>query len=107
MLGREVVEWLGREVVEYQTPRNKVLRGIKPRGTTFKNEYFCEFKKEFKNILGCEFGDCMGSIHRKTRGQKSHATVPLSKIFLVFRYQEDGSKKLKSCSSIISRMVHF
>jgi hypothetical protein len=30
---------------------------VKPRGTTFKNEYFCELEKEFKNILGCEFGD--------------------------------------------------
>jgi hypothetical protein len=29
----------------YQTPQNKVLRSIKPRGTTLKNEYFCEFEK--------------------------------------------------------------
>jgi hypothetical protein len=49
----------------YQTPRNKVLRGIKLCVTTFKNKYFCEFEKEFKNILGCEFGDYMGSIHGK------------------------------------------
>jgi hypothetical protein len=34
----------------------------------FKYEYFHEFKTEFKNILGCEFGDYMGSIHgKKTR----------------------------------------
>ena len=57
------------------SPLNKVLRGIRPRGTkscgvrgtTFKNEYFCEFEKEFKNILGCEFGDYMGSIRGKTQ----------------------------------------
>jgi hypothetical protein len=42
------------------TPQINVLRGIKHRGTTFKNKYFCEFEKEFKNILGCEFGDDMG-----------------------------------------------
>jgi hypothetical protein len=48
---------LKRSPVGYQTPRNKVLRGIKLRGTTFKNKYFCKFEKEFKNILVCEFGD--------------------------------------------------
>jgi hypothetical protein len=42
------------------TPRNKILRGIKPRGTTFKYQYIREFKTGFKNILGCEFGDYMG-----------------------------------------------
>jgi hypothetical protein len=50
-----------------QTPRNKVLRGIKPCGTTFKNEYFCEFEKEFKNVLGCEFGDYIGLIRGKNQ----------------------------------------
>jgi hypothetical protein len=61
----------------YQTPQNngspagyQTLRGIKPRGTTFKNEYFCEFKKEFTNILRCESGDYMGSIHRKNQRSK-------------------------------------
>jgi hypothetical protein len=49
------------------TSLNKVLRGIRPRGTTFKNEYFCEFEKEFENILGCEFGDYMGSIRGKNQ----------------------------------------
>ncbi len=60
------------------TPPNKILRGIRPRGTkfcgvsqyhtlgiNFKYEYYREFKNEFKNILGCEFGDFMGSIHGK------------------------------------------
>jgi hypothetical protein len=67
-------------------PQNKTLQGIRPRrtkscgvsdpaeqspvgyqtrGTTFKNEYFCKFKKEFKNILGYKFGDYMGSIRGK------------------------------------------
>jgi hypothetical protein len=64
--------------VGYQTLWNKVLRGIKPCGTRFKNEYFCEFEKEFKNILGCEFGDYMGRFEEKTRGKKSRATVPLN-----------------------------
>jgi hypothetical protein len=74
------------------TPINKVLRGIRPRGTkscggikpretTLKNKYFREFEKEFKNVLGCEFGDYMGSIREKTRGQKSRATVPLNNLF--------------------------
>jgi hypothetical protein len=39
------------------TPRNKVLLGIKPRRTTFIYEYFCKFETVLKNILGCEFGD--------------------------------------------------
>ncbi len=52
---------------ESDTPLNKVLRVIRPRGTTFKNEYFSEFEKEFPNILGCEFGDYMGSIRGKTQ----------------------------------------
>jgi hypothetical protein len=64
------------------TPQKNVLRGINPRGTTLKNKYFCEFEKEFKNILGCEFGDYMGSIHRKNRGKKSRATVPLKQSFV-------------------------
>ncbi len=38
----------------YHTPLNN-----------FKYEYLCEFETEFNNILGCEFGDYMGSIHGK------------------------------------------
>jgi hypothetical protein len=36
-------------------------------------------KTEFKNILGCEFGDysIWGRCVEKTRGKKSRATVPL------------------------------
>ncbi len=40
---------------------------IKPRRITFKNEYFCEFEKEFKNSLRCEFGDYRGSIRGKNQ----------------------------------------
>jgi hypothetical protein len=58
-------------------PAEQVLRGIKPRGTTFKNEYFCEFEKEFKDILGFEFRDYMGSIRGKNQRLKSRTTVSL------------------------------
>jgi hypothetical protein len=72
------------------TPQNKILGGIRPRrtgscgvsdpteqssvgyhtpGNNFKYEYFRKFKTEFKNILGREFGDYMGSI----RGKKIEA----------------------------------
>jgi hypothetical protein len=68
------------------TPQNNVLRGLILRltkscgvsdhaeqssagyhtpGNNFKHEYFREFETEFKNILGYEFGDYMGSIHGK------------------------------------------
>ncbi len=50
------------------TPQDtKSWGGIKPQGTIFKYEYFREFETEFKNILGCEFGDYMGSIRGKNR----------------------------------------
>jgi hypothetical protein len=75
--------------VEYQTPRNKVLRGIKPRGTTFKNEYFCNFEKEFKNILGCEFRDYMGSIHRKNQRSEISCYCPF-KGFKTCCFKENG-----------------
>jgi hypothetical protein len=63
-------------------PRHKVLRGIKPWGTTFKNEYFCEFEKEFKNIFqGVNSGTIWGRFVEKTRGKKSRATVPLNSVY--------------------------
>jgi hypothetical protein len=34
-------------------------------GNNFKYEYFREFEKELKNILGCKFGDYIGSIYGK------------------------------------------
>jgi hypothetical protein len=59
----------------YQTPQNKVLRGIKPQGTNMK-EYLCTFKTEFKNILGCEFGDYKGSICGKNQRSKISSYYP-------------------------------
>jgi hypothetical protein len=50
----------------YQTPRNNI-----------QNKYFCEFEKEFKNILGCEFGDYMGSIRGKNQRSKISCYCPL------------------------------
>jgi hypothetical protein len=63
------------------TPQNNVLWGLILRltkscgvsdpggyhtpGNNFKYEYFSEFEIEFKNILGYELGDYMGSIHGK------------------------------------------
>ncbi len=54
------------------------LRGLIPRGTTFKFENLREFGPEFKNVLGYESQANMGSIHEKTRVRKSHATVSLN-----------------------------
>jgi hypothetical protein len=65
------------------TPLNKVLRGIRPRGTTFKNEYFCEFEKESENILGCEFGDYMGSIRGKNQRSKISCYCPFNELISV------------------------
>jgi hypothetical protein len=41
------------------------LRGMIPRGSTFKFEYLGEFEMEIKNILGHESGAHMGLIHEK------------------------------------------
>jgi hypothetical protein len=48
---------------------------------TFEYEYLCEFETKFEDILGCESGAHMGSIHKKTRGKKSRANVPLKWYF--------------------------
>jgi hypothetical protein len=42
------------------------------------DEYFCEFEKKFENISGCEFGDYMGSIRRKTRRSKISCYCPFN-----------------------------
>ncbi len=34
---------------------------------TFEYEYLCEFETEFENILGCESGAHMRSIHEKNQ----------------------------------------
>ena len=45
-------------------------------------EYLPENENIFENILACESRDQVLLIHeKKTRGQKSHATVPLSPTF--------------------------
>jgi hypothetical protein len=59
-------------------PAEQILRGIKPRETTFKNEYFSEFEKKFKNILGCEFGDYMESIRGKNQRSKISCYCPFN-----------------------------
>ncbi len=46
-------------------------------------EYLCEVETEFEDSLECESGVHMGWFTRKTRGQKSHATVPLSKGWMI------------------------
>jgi hypothetical protein len=58
-------------------PAEQSSAGYHNPGNNFKYKHFREFETEFKNILGYEFGDYMGSIHGKTRGRKSRATVPL------------------------------
>jgi hypothetical protein len=42
-----------------------VLRGMIPRGTTFKFKFLGEFEIEIKNILEHESGTHMGLIHEK------------------------------------------
>jgi len=56
---------------------------ITPQGLLIHGKnYFCEYLREnekiFENILACEYRDPVLLIHEKNRGQKSHATVPLS-----------------------------
>jgi hypothetical protein len=52
-------------------------RSINSGQSIFKFEYLGEFETEFENILGHESGGQVVSIHEKTGGQKSRATVPL------------------------------
>ncbi len=47
--------------------------------STLNFEYLREFEPELENVLGYELEAHMGSIHEKTWGQKSRATVPLSR----------------------------
>jgi hypothetical protein len=46
-------------------PVEQSSAGYHTPGNNFKYEYFREFETEFKNILGYEFGDYMGSIYGK------------------------------------------
>jgi hypothetical protein len=45
---------------------------------TFEYEYLREFETEFVNILECESGAHMGSIHEKTRGKKISCYCPFN-----------------------------
>jgi hypothetical protein len=125
----EVSDPAEQDPAGYHSPRNQVLRGIRPRrtmtemcifysrclfcgvwqnnvlrglilrltkscrvsdpaeqssagyhtpGNNFKYEYFREFETEFKNILGCEFGDYMGSIHGKNWRLKISCYCPFN-----------------------------
>jgi hypothetical protein len=53
-------------------------RFINSGQSNFKFEYFGEFETEFKTILEYESGAQVVLIGRKSRGQKSRATVPSS-----------------------------
>ncbi len=59
---------------------SSVPLGIRLWGTTFQYKCFPDFKIERKNILECDSGAHIGLIHNNIRGQKSHATIPLSSI---------------------------
>jgi hypothetical protein len=54
--------------------------------TKYKSKNLREFETEFKNILQCESEAHMGSVHEKTRGQKSQAFVPLT--WLTFKHRQ-------------------
>ena len=62
------------------------MSGYRAQEIATKKTYFCEYLREneniFENILACESRDQVLLIHEKTRGQKSHATVPLSSLTL-------------------------
>ncbi len=52
--------------------------GYQTRRTTLKFEYLPEFEPKFENVLGYELGAIWGRFMKKTKGQKSRATVHLS-----------------------------
>jgi hypothetical protein len=64
--------------VGYQTLQSKIMLGIKPHGTTFESKYLCKFETEFKNLLGCELGAHMASIHEKTQRSKNLIKVHMN-----------------------------
>ncbi len=57
-------------------------RYINSGQSNFEFEYIGEFETDFKTFLKYESGAQVGSIDRKSRGQKSRATVPLNSNFL-------------------------
>jgi len=73
-----------RESIDYfqvKIPGNQLIFGYRALEIATKRTYFCEYLHEnnniFENILACESRDQVLLIHEKTRGQKSHAKVPL------------------------------
>jgi hypothetical protein len=67
----------------HETLLNKILRGIRPRGVkevlrdVKPRNNRNEFETELKNILGCEFRDCMGSIRGKNQRSNILRHCPL------------------------------
>jgi hypothetical protein len=61
--------WSKFSLLQYHTPLNKFLRGIRPRGTTFEFEYLCEFETKFKTNLGYDSGAYMRLIYEKTEAK--------------------------------------
>ena len=63
-------------------PGNQLISAYRAPEIATKKTKFCEYLREneniFENILACESRDQVLLIHEKNRGQKSHATVPLS-----------------------------
>ncbi len=57
-------------------PTEKSSAGYHTPGNNFKYEYFRKFATEFTNILGCEFGNYMSSIHGKSWRQKISCYCP-------------------------------
>jgi hypothetical protein len=72
---------------------------IRPRGTTFKFEYFREFKSEFEKNSGYESGIHMGSMHEINMRPKISCYCPFKsdKIF----FDIGSSYKLLDVADII------
>ncbi len=87
------------------TPHNKVLRCIRPRGTKScgvsnpaeqhsKTNIFANSKKNSKIFQGVILRTIWGRFVEITRGQKSHATVPLSSVgTMSASYKEEPPQK--------------
>jgi hypothetical protein len=69
--------------------------GTKPQGTIF------QYETEFKNILGCELGDYMGSIRGKIRRSKILCYCPVRKT--VLKVAEVQHKKICACPLLVRR----
>ncbi len=63
-------------------PAEQISAGYHTPGNNFKYDQFHEFEIEFKNSLGCEFGDCMGSIS----GKNLRSKISFYRYFRVYFY---------------------